>query len=187
MIVSPMNFFSLCLLAICGAMLVVAARRILVVIKQTERRIAHTVDQKNAVATELRLAKRDEAQIKAAIDEADGAITQMTAANTRAEARIEKLKGAEKLVVNMADNEWRKFDRFFRVTVSNPTMPAFMGRGPGSATGWSEGRVVHGFARSDVDFKERVLRLYPPSAGFVVGEAEMTSLLDDDPPGMRTA
>jgi hypothetical protein len=175
-----LNFVSFCLLAVSGSVLVLAARRILAVIKATELRISESVDAKNIAAAELKVARRDEAQIRSAIDEADAAILAMTKAQNQAEARILRLKASDRMVVNMVDNEWRKFDRFFEATVTNPKMPAFLGRGPGSATGWAEGRAVSGFARSADEFRDRLAARFPAKDGFLLGQVQAKSLLDDD-------
>ncbi|MFM2041882.1 MAG: hypothetical protein RLY86_458 [Pseudomonadota bacterium] len=175
MILTWMNFFSFCALALTGAVLVVSARRVHKVIKATERKIAVTVDEKNALAADLRMARRDETLLKQAITEAEEAITSMTKLNDSAEARIEALKLSDKVVMVMVDQDWRRFDRLWQVPIMNPSMPSAVHSLPGGQPG-ADGRMVHGFARSGHEFRLRVEERYPPRAGFIVGEAEMVDL-----------
>ncbi|QJE73707.1 hypothetical protein HHL28_11940 [Aerophototrophica crusticola] len=186
MIVTWMNFFSLCALALTGAVLVVSARRIYLVIKATERRLAKTVDEKNAIAADLRAARKEEEQTKIAIEEAESHITLMTKVVAQVEAQVEHLKSQPRRTVNMVDNEWKRFDRLWQVAVMNPSMPNALSRGPGAGEP-GQGRLVYGFARVADEFRNRVAQRYSPSAGFVLSDAEMVDLLASTAPAQAAA
>ncbi|WP_119678980.1 hypothetical protein [Indioceanicola profundi] len=179
-VITWMHVVSFLALALGGAGMVLSARRLHRVIKRTERRIAAAVDEKNAAAAELRLARRDEAAIRQAIEEAEEAIHGINRSTEEAEQRIEALKRQPKQVIGMADQEWQRYDRLWRVRVMNPSLPSALSRMPGGQAG-EQGRMVHGFARSGLEFKARVEGRFAPSAGFIVGEAEMADLETAEP------
>lgn len=175
MIASWMNLISLFALALAGAGLVVAARRIMAVIRQVERKLSRAVDEKNMVAAALRHAKKEEAAIRQALEEADRHIVQMQGIITMAETRIERLRAQPRRVVSMLDRQWNRFDRLWCVMVTNPTL----GGSRGGAGGWADGKTLYGFARSGDDLARRVAAEYPPGDGFLVATPMVVDLADD--------
>lgn len=165
---SWMNLVSLLALALAGAGMVMAARRIMRVIKQVERKLSRAVDEKNMVAAALRHAKKEDAAIRQALEEADRHIVQMTGIITMAEARIERLRASPRRVVSMLDRQWTRFDRLWCVKATNPSL-----------SGWTDGKTLYGFSRSGDDLARRVAAEYPPGDGFVIGTPLIVDLADD--------
>ncbi|MFV3129382.1 hypothetical protein [Niveispirillum sp. KHB5.9] len=163
-----MNLVSLLALAVAGAGMVMAARRIMRVIKQVERKLARAVDEKNMVAAALRHAKKEEAAIRQALEEADRHIVQMTGVITLSETRIERLRASPRRMVSMLDRHWNRFDRLWCVKVGNPSLG-----------GWTDGKTLYGFSRSGDDLARRVAAEYPPGDGFVIGTPLVVDLSDD--------
>jgi hypothetical protein len=175
MIATWMNLISFLALALAGAGLVVAGRRLMAVVRHVERKLSRAVDEKNMVAAALRHAKKEEAAIRQALEEADRHITQMQGVTAMAETRIERLRAAPRRVVSMLDRQWNRFDRLWCVTVTNPSL----GGGRGGAGGWADGKTLYGFARSGDDLAQRVAAEYAPGDGFVVGTPVVVDLADD--------
>lgn len=175
MITSWMNLVSLLALALAGAGLVAASRRIMRVIRQVERRLSRTVDEKNMVAAALRHARKEEAAIRQTLEDAERHILQMSGVITMAETRIERLRVQPRRMVSMVDRQWNRFDRLWSVTVTNPSL----GRSRGGAGGWSDGKTLYGFSRSGDDLARRVAADYPPGDGFVIGTPMVVDLADD--------
>lgn len=175
MIATWMNLISLLALALAGAGLVVAARRIMAVIRQVERKLFRAVDEKNMVAAALRHAKKEEAAIRQTLEDAERHITQMQGVTTMAETRIERMRAAPRRVVSMLDRQWNRFDRLWCVTVSNPSL----GGGRGGVGGWGDGKTLYGFARSGDDLARRVAAEYAPADGFLIGTPQVVDLADD--------
>lgn len=175
MMVTWMNLASLFALAVAGSTLVMAARRIMRVIRATERKLSRAVDEKNMIAAALRHAKREEAAIRQALEEAEHHIGLMTNVIASAEGRIERLRAQPRRSVTMIDGDWQRFDRLWSVLVTNPALAG--GRQPGG--GWAEGKRLYGFARSGDDLVLRVGRHYHPGDGFIIGEPAIVDLTDD--------
>lgn len=175
MITSWMNILSLFVLAFSGAAMVVCARRLLRVIREVERRLSRTVDEKNMVAAALRHARREESSLRDAVLEAEQHIQQMSGTITMAEIRMERLRGHPPRQVTMLDQEWNRFERLWAVTVSNPSLAG----GRKGAGLWGEGRTLHGFGRSGDDLRLRVEAEYPPRDGFVLETPVVVDLADD--------
>ncbi|MFV3076425.1 hypothetical protein [Niveispirillum fermenti] len=175
MMVTWMNLTNLFALAIAGSALVMAARRIMRVIRTTERKLSRAVDEKNMVAAALRHAKREETAIRQALDEADHHISLMTSVIATAEGRIERLRAQPRRTVTMIDGEWQRFDRLWSVLVTNPALAA----GRQSGGGWADGKRLYGFARSGDDLALRVGTQYRPGDGFIIGAPAIVDLTDD--------
>jgi ABC-type transporter Mla subunit MlaD len=175
MMMSFFNIGSLLALAVAGAGLVISARRLLIVIRSTERRLSRTVDEKNMIAAALRHAKREDTAIRGALEEADSHIRQMTDIIAQAESRIERLRAAPRRTVTMLDRQWTRFDRLWSIVVTNPTLAS--GRSGGGS--WNDGKVLYGFARSGDDLRLRAGAQYPPGDGFLLGASSIVDLADD--------
>lgn len=168
MIASWMNLVSLLALALAGAGLVMAARRLLSVIRIVERKLSRAVDEKNMVAAALRHAKKEDAAIRQVLEEAERHIAQMQGVIAMAETRIERFRAAPRRVVSMVDRHWNRFDRLWAVKVTNPSLG-----------GWTDGKTLYGFSRSGDDLARRVAAEYPPGDGFTVGTSMVVDLSDD--------
>lgn len=175
MITSWMNVLSLFILAFAGAAMIACARRLLRVIREVERRLSHTVDEKNMIAAALRHAKREEAALRDAVLEADQHIQQMSGIITMAEIRVERLRAQPPRQVTLLDREWNRFERLWSVTVTNPSLV----RGRKGAGLWGEGKRLYGFGRSGDDLRRRVEAEYPPADGFVIETPVLIDLADD--------
>ncbi len=168
MIASWMNLISLFALALAGSGLVMAGRRLMAVIRIVERKLSRAVDEKNMVAAALRHAKKEDAAIRQALEEADRHIVQMQGIITMAETRIERLRATPRRVVSMLDRQWNRFDRLWCVKIDNPSLG-----------GWNDGKLLYGFARSGDDLARRVAAEYSPRDGFVTGTPMVVDLSDD--------
>lgn len=168
MIATWVNLASLFALVLAGAGLVMAGRRIMAVIRVVERKLSRTVDEKNMVAAALRHARKEEAAIRQALDEADRHIMQMQGIVSISETKIERLRAAPRRMVSMLDRQWGRFDRLWCVPVSNPSLG-----------GWSDGKTLYGFSRSGDDLVRRVAAEYPSRDGFVIGTPTVVDLSDD--------
>lgn len=168
MIASWINLISLLALAVAGAGMVMASRRIMRVIRQVERKLSRAVDEKNMVAAALRHAKKEEAAIRHALEEADRHIVQMQGAIALSETRIERLRATPRRVVSMLDRQWNRFDRLWCSKVTNPSL-----------NGWTDGKTLYGFARSGDDLVRRLVAEYPQSDGFFIGTPMIVDLSDD--------
>ncbi|AUN32077.1 hypothetical protein [Niveispirillum cyanobacteriorum] len=175
MIATWMNLISLFALALAGSGLVMAGRRLMAVIRVVERKLSRAVDEKNMVAAALRHAKKEDAAIRQALDDAERHITQMQGVITMAETRIERLRASPRRVVSMLDRQWNRFDRLWCVKVTNPSL----GSGHGGAGGWVDGKTLYGFARSGDDLVRRVAAEYSPGDGFLLGTPMVVDLADD--------
>ncbi|OYQ34230.1 hypothetical protein CHU95_12330 [Niveispirillum lacus] len=168
MITSWMNLVSLLALALAGAALVMAGRRLLAVIRIVERKLSRAVDEKNIAAAALRHAKKEEAAIRQALEEAERHITQMQGIISTSETRIERLRSSPRRVVSMVDRQWTRVDRLWAVKVTNPSL-----------SDWNDGKTLYGFARSGDDLARRVAAAYLPGDGFSVGTPMVVDLSDD--------
>lgn len=182
MILSWINIVSLLALAIGGAALTLSARRIMRVIREVERRLSRTVDEKNIIAAALRVGKKENQAIRAAIQEADTHIEQLHAQAEQGEARLAHLRGLSRRTVNMLDREWHRFERLWSAVVINPSLGRHVGRGPGVGS-WDEGREIYGFSRGGEEFRQRLAAHYPPGEGFMIGHVDMVDLAGDEPGG----
>lgn len=169
------NIISLFVLAFSGAAMVVCARRLMRVIREVERRLSRTVDEKNMVAAALRHARKEEAALRDAVLEADQHVAQMSGKITATEMRIDRLRGQKPRQVTMLDREWNRFERLWSVTVTNPSLAA----GWNGSSVWNEGKSLYGFARSGDDLYRRVAQEYPPAEGFVISAPVIIDLADD--------
>ncbi len=174
---SLMNLISLFVLAVAGAGIILSGRRVLRLIRQVERRLSRTVDEKNVLAAKLRQARRETDNVRNAILEAENHIAQMVAATNVAEARLARLREAPKQSILMLDREWHRFDRLWSLMVANGSL----GRQEAAAglPPWNEGRMFHGFARSPEELHARALRKYPPAEGFIAGVCAMADITED--------
>lgn len=168
MITSWMNLISLLALALAGAGLVMAGRRLMAVIRIVERKLSRAVDEKNMVAAALRHAKKEDAAIRQVLEDAERHIVQMQGVIATAETRIERLRASSRRVVSMVDRQWNRFDRLWSVKVVNPSLG-----------GWTDGKTLYGFSRSGDDLAGRVSAEYPPGDGFSVGTPIVVDLSDD--------
>lgn len=175
MIATWMNLISFLALALAGSGLVLASRRLMAVIRVVERKLSRAVDEKNMVAAALRHAKKEDAAIRQALEDAERHITQMQGVITMAESRIERMRASPRRVVSMLDRQWNRFDRLWCVTVTNPSL----GGGRGGAGGWADGKTLYGFARTGDDLARRVAADYAPGDGFLVGMPIVVDLTDD--------
>jgi hypothetical protein len=174
---SLMNMLSLLVLAMGGAALILSGRRLLRVIRQVERRLARTVDEKNVLAAKLRQARREADNIRQALIEAESHIAQMVADTNNAETRMNRLRDAPKQSVLMLDRDWRRFDRLWSLMIANPSLgrqEAVVG-----LPAWNDGRMFHGFARAPEELQARALAKYPPTEGFVAGMCVMADITED--------
>ena len=169
------NLISLFALALAGSLLVISGRRMMIVIRQVERKLSRAVDERNMAAAALRQARREEVAIRQALEEAEQHITQMQGVITMAETRIERLRSSSKRVVFMLDRHWNRFDRLWCVKVDNPSL----GNGRGIAGGWADGKTLYGFARSGDDLARRAAAEYPPGDGFIIGATMAVDLTSD--------
>jgi hypothetical protein len=174
---SLMNMISLLILALGGAALVLSGRRVMRIIRQVERRLARTVDEKNVLAAKLRQARREADNIRQALIEAETHIAQMVAATNNAETRMTRLRDAPKQSILMLDREWHRFDRLWSLMIVNPSL----GRQEAAAglPAWNDGRMFHGFARTPEELHARALAKYPPAEGFVAGLCVMADITED--------
>lgn len=168
MIATWVNLASLFALALAGAGLVMAGRRIMAVIRVVERKLSRAVDEKNMVAAALRHARKEEVAIRQALEEADRHVVQMQGIIAMAETRIERLRASPRRVVSMLDRHWSRFDRLWCVHVANPSLG-----------GWADGKTLYGFSRSGDDLTRRVAAEYPSGDGFVIGAPTVVDLADD--------
>ncbi|WP_029013862.1 hypothetical protein [Niveispirillum irakense] len=182
MIVTWLNIVSLLALAVCGSALILSGRRVMRVIREVERRLSRTVDEKNVVAAALRAGKKESHAIRDAIQEAEAHIEQLQSQSAQAEARLAHLRGIRRRTVNLLDREWHRFERLWCVLVINPSLGRQVGRGPGAGA-WNEGREIYGFARTGEDFRQRLTAHYPPAEGFMTGHVDMIDLAGDEPGG----
>jgi hypothetical protein len=174
---SLMNMLSLFVLALGGAALILSGRRLLRVIRQVERRLARTVDEKNLLAGKLRQARREADNIRQALIEAETHIAEMVAATNNAETRMNRLREAPKQSILILDREWRRFDRLWSLMIANPSL----GRQEAIAglPAWNDGRMFYGFARSPEELQARALAKYPPAEGFIAGMCVMADITED--------
>lgn len=182
MIVTWLNVVSLFALAMGGAALILSGRRVMRVIREVERRLSRTVDEKNVVAAALRLGKKENQAIRSAIQEAENHIEQLNAQAGQVEARLAHLKGLPRRTVNLLDREWHRFERLWCAVAINPSLGRHVGRGPGAGA-WDEGREIYAFARTGEDFRQRLMAHYPPTEGFIVGHVDMVDLAGDESAG----
>jgi hypothetical protein len=176
--VTWMNGVSFVVLALAGAALFMALRRIVRVIRAAERKVSRTTQEKEKLAQILRKMRKEGQTLREAIEEADYAISQMTTATGLIESRIERLKGQERQRLTMADRAWSKGDQLWWAHVSNPTL---------GGAHWGEGIAFHGFARSADDFQARLATLYPARDGFIVAAAQMMDLMAGGRPAVAAS
>ncbi|WP_114395128.1 hypothetical protein [Oleisolibacter albus] len=170
MIVTWMNVVSLLTLALTGACLVFSVRRLAKLIKVAEARISKAIDEKNAAAADLRKLRRENDQIKAAIEEADQHLTVLNRRATEMEEAMILLRSQPRLTIRLLDTQWRSQDRLWKVQISNPSLPSAV----------SGGQTLSGYARTRDEFVTRVLHRYNPGDGFVLGPAQPFDLTGPD-------
>ncbi len=169
------NIISLFVLAFSGAAMVVCARRLMRIIREVERKLSRTVDERNMVAAALRHARKEETALRDAVVEAEQHVREMSGKITMTETRIERLRGQKPRQVTMLDRDWNRFERLWSVTITNPSLAA----GWNGSSLWNEGKSLYGFARSGDDLYRRVEQEYPPGEGFVISAPAIIDLADD--------
>ncbi|MEA1675679.1 hypothetical protein [Nitrospirillum sp. BR 11163] len=175
---SNLNFMVFIILAVGGAFLAFSVRRILFKIRETERRIAATVDEKNEAAADLRVARQQEEQLAKALEEGEEALREIAAKTEEVRNRMAVLRQAVPRPLNLVSLEWAQGDHLYEAHLRNIVAPRHLGRNVG---GMAEAGVVHGYAPTEADFRALVTNRLANEGGYVISSVLPISLGDDGP------
>ncbi|MDZ5646198.1 hypothetical protein [Nitrospirillum sp. BR 11828] len=180
---SNLNFAVFLILAVGGAFLAFSIRRILFKIRETERRIAAVVDEKNEAAADLRVARQQEEQLAMALKEGEDALREIAAQTEEVRARMAVLRQTVPRPLNLVSLEWAPGDQLFEAHLRAAVAPrqvgrSGMGRGGG---GMAEAGVVHGYAPTEADFRVLVTNRLAREGGYTISVVLPISLRDDIP------
>ncbi|TWB35903.1 hypothetical protein [Nitrospirillum pindoramense] len=178
---SNLNFVVFLILAVGGAFLAFSVRRILFKIRETERRIAAVVDEKNEAAADLRVARQQEEQLAMALKEGEEALREIAAQTEDVRSRMAVLRQTVPRPLNLVSLEWAPGDQLFEAHLRAAAAPrqvgrSGMGRGGG---GMAEAGVVHGYAPTEADFRVLVTNRLAREGGYTISVVLPISLRDD--------
>ncbi|MEE3625614.1 hypothetical protein UCD39_16740 [Nitrospirillum sp. BR 11752] len=182
---SNLNFVVFLILAVGGAFLAFSVRRILFKIRETERRIAAVVDEKNEAAADLRVARQQEEQLAMALKEGEDALREIAAQTEEVRSRMAVLRQTVPRPLNLVSLEWAPGDQLFEAHLRAATAPrqvggSGMGRsGVGRGGGMAEAGVVHGYAPTEADFRVLVTNRLAREGGYTISVVLPISLRDD--------
>ncbi|MDG3440968.1 hypothetical protein [Nitrospirillum amazonense] len=175
---SNLNFMVFIILAIGGAFLAFSVRRILFKIRETERRIAATVDEKNEAAADLRVARQQEEQLLQALEEGEEALREIARRTDEVQNRMAVLRQATPRPLNLVSLEWAQGDHLYEAHLRNVVAPRHVGRAVG---GMAEAGVVHGYAPTEADFRALVTNRLASEGGYIISSVLPISLGDEGP------
>ncbi|ASG19992.1 hypothetical protein [Nitrospirillum viridazoti] len=175
---SNLNFMVFIILAIGGAFLAFSVRRILFKIRETERRIAATVDEKNEAAADLRVARQQEEQLLQALEEGEEALREIARRTEEVQNRMAVLRQATPRPLNLVSLEWAQGDHLYEAHLRNVVAPRHVGRTVG---GMAEAGVVHGYAPTEADFRALVTNRLASEGGYIISSVLPISLGDEGP------
>ncbi|MEC4591544.1 MULTISPECIES: hypothetical protein [Nitrospirillum] len=179
---SNLNFMVFIILAIGGAFLAFSVRRILFKIRETERRIAATVDEKNEAAADLRVARQQEEQLLQALEEGEEALREIARRTEEVQNRMAVLRQATPRPLNLVSLEWAQGDHLYEAHLRNVVAPRHVGgHGGRTAGGMAEAGVVHGYAPTEADFRALVTNRLANEGGYIISSVLPISLGDEGP------
>ncbi|WP_044562649.1 hypothetical protein [Azospirillum sp. B4] len=176
---SNLNFMVFIILAIGGVFLAFSIRRILRRIRETERRIAAAVDEKNEAAADLRVARQQEEQLAKALEEGEEALREIARRTEAVQHRMAVLRQATARPINLVSLEWAPGDHLFEAHLRTTVTPRHVGRTLG-AGGMAEAGVVHGYAPTEADFRSMVTNRLAKEGGYVISSILPISLGEED-------
>ncbi|MDE1148430.1 MAG: hypothetical protein PW843_17730 [Azospirillaceae bacterium] len=172
-----LNFAVFMVLAIGGAFLAFSVRRILNQIRRTERRIAAAVDEKNAAAADLRVARQQEEQLAAALAEGGTALRDIAQKTDEVQARMAVLRQAVPRPLNLISPAWVQGDQLFEAHLRAQGPRALDRRSGGPLRGLGEAGIVHGYAANEADFRTLVTHRLA-AAGYTISGVLPIALAD---------
>ncbi|MBB6253996.1 hypothetical protein [Nitrospirillum iridis] len=174
---SNLNFMVFIILAVGGVFLVLSGRRILARIRETERRIAATVDEKNEVAADLRVARQQEEQLAKALEEGEEALREIARRTDEVQHRMAVLRQTAPRPLNLVALEWAPGDHLFEAHLRTTVAPRQVGRPQG---GMAEAGLIHGYAPTEADFRAMVTNRLSAGAGYVISSVLPIALVEDE-------